>query len=75
MTVRRMDFLCESSGDWEVGRETVTLGVVDVDVATAAVAAVRRDRDMVEIAGELGQTSVREDRGRRDRRVAIMKAT
>jgi hypothetical protein len=52
-----MDFLCESSGDWEVvGRDCHT-GVVDVDVATAAVAAVRRGRDMVEIAGELGQAS------------------
>ena len=72
MTVSRIDFLMESSGEWELGRETVTVGVVGVGVATAAVPAMRRGRDIVAFAGELGEVSVRDERGRRDRRVAIM---
>lgn len=51
------------------------MGVVGDDVATAvavAGAAVRRGRDMVALAGELGAGSVRDERGRRDRRVAIV---
>lgn len=60
-----MDLLLESSGDWDVGRDTVTLGVVgedDVgtaDAAAAAAAAVRRGLDMVDdtvrLRGTLGK--------------------
>jgi len=68
-----MDFFVESSGEWELGRETVTVGVVGDEVATAvAGAAVRRGRDMVALAGELGECSVRDERGRKDRRVAMV---
>ena len=69
-----MDFLVDSSGECELGRDTVTVGVVGEDVATdvADAAAVRRGRDMVAFARELGEGSVRDDRGRRERRVAMM---
>lgn len=75
MTVSRIDFLVESSGEWELGRETVTVGVVGDEVAAAAAVAgatVRRGRDMIALAGELRAGSVRDERGRRDRRVAIV---
>lgn len=43
------------------------------EMATAvAGAAVRRGRDMVALAGELGECSVRDERGRKDRRVAMV---
>ena len=69
----RMDFLVESSGEWELGRETVTVGVVEVDVATAAVgAAARRVRGMVGLPDELKVLSVRLFRGRIERRDDIV---
>ncbi len=51
------------------------MGVVGDEVAAAAAvagAAVRRGRDMIAVAGELRAGSVRDERGRRERRVAIV---
>ncbi len=70
-TVSRMDFLVESSGEWESGRETVTVGIVRIEVDADVAAPARRVRDIVGLADELGVLSVKDDRWRRDRRVAI----